>query len=330
MAEETPTAPATDNPPANQTADTGGASGAPSDSGGREAPKPNGAATLAEGGGEPDKPVQAPAQFPENWREIMAGGDAKELARLKRFNSPNNVWKMVRGIEAKMSSGELLRAKPEGDPSDPAVKQALEEWRGQIGIPEKPEGYLEKLPNGLVIGDDDKPLVESFLADMHSADAPPPYVHKALEWYYANQEKMVEERSNADKANRAQVEDELRSEWGSEYRAHLNNIHALFGQHGSKELLNEFFAARMADGRPLGDHPGVLKFLAAVANELNPHGTITPVEGQTPSETIDSELANIQKLMADNRSEYWTNPGMQQRYRELLDVKDRYQQRKAS
>ncbi len=116
--------------------------------------------------------------WPENWRELIAGDDKKELQYLQRFSAPADYHKS--GVEArkKISAGEF--AKPLAKDAKPEEVQA---WRQANGIPEKPEGYFEKLPNGLVIGEDDKELFASFATDMHALHAPPAMIHKAVEWY---------------------------------------------------------------------------------------------------------------------------------------------------
>lgn len=301
------------------------------------APATNGAAapatespTLGEAGGGEDKEQAVPANWPANWREIMAGGDEKAIAKLSRYASPANVFKAYRAMEQKMSSGELLRSKPTGDPNDPAVKQALTEWRAQAGIPEKPEGYLEKIPSGLVIGEQDKPMVESFIKEMHSADVPPAIAHKALQWYYQTQEQALEQRYESDKINRQQNEDALRSEWGPEFRSNLNAIHSLFDTYGNKEILNNLFTARLADGSPLGDNPDILRFLSGVAREINPSGTIVPIEGRSASETIKTEMQGLEAKMADRHSDYWKGPSaanLQARYRELIELQQKFDRR---
>ena len=287
-----------------------------------------GAATIIDGGGSLDaaEPGATPATWPANWRDIAAGGDAKTLGYLNRYASPVNVVKALMATRQKISTGELLRTKPDGED-----ETALNEWRAQAGVPEKPEGYLEKLPDGLIIGEDDKPNVESFLTRMHAADAPPALVHEALGWYYATQEKQAAERAEADRANRAKNEDALRSEWGPEYRPNLNAVHALIDSHGSADVKEKLFGARLADGTPLGDDPHLLRFLAGVSREINPHGTVTPGAGQTPLQGIESEIGALELEMKDTKGKapdgYWRNETKQKRLRDLYDMRERHKGR---
>jgi len=298
-------------------------SGAPAGGGG--APEPT---AIGEGGdlGPEGEPQAIPANWPGNWREIMAGGDAKALQRLNRYASPANVWKALQASGAKISSGELLRAKPDG-----TDEQALNEWRAQAGVPEKPEGYLEKLPDGLVIGEQDQGLVDSFIADMHAADTPPALVHKALSWYYGNQEKMTQQLDAADKQNKATAEDTLHADWGPEYRPNINGVLNLVAAHGAEGLIERMVGARTLDGHKLGNDPEFWKLMVALNREVNPHGTVVPTAGQTAAQTIKSEIADLEAKSADTRGPYWNGPqaeAMQARLRELYDMESR-QQRKA-
>ena len=271
----------------------------------------------------------APAAFPENWREIMAGDDQKALSYFRRYNNPVNVGKALLGLRSKMDAGEIVRSKPEGDEKDPKFVEALNEWRAQAGVPEAPEGYLEKVPDGLVIGEDDKPHVESFIKDMHGADAPPSYVHKALQWYAQVKEQNAQARAEADKTHRAKAEDHLRTEWGHEYRSNINGIRSMFATYGNEALLDRFFSARMSDGTPLGDDPDTLKFLAAMDRQVNPYGAVPPPES-APGKALTSEKDQIRKMMADNNSDYYRGPrdatgetAMQRRYREIIEMEQK-------
>ena len=303
------------------------------------APKPNGAVAepvsdqpLALGGGEAEKVVPPAQMTAENWRDVMAGGDAKTVQYLSRYASPANVAKALLAMRQKMDAGEIIRSKPEGDPNDPAIKQALNEWRAQANVPQTPEGYLEKVPDGLVFGEADKPILTDFLKDMHGKDAPPAYVHAALQWYKAREQQTIADRAEADKQGRTQSEDALRSKWGPDYRGNMNGAASLFTTYGSKDLATRFFSARMADGTPLGDDPATLEMLVAISRELNPSGTVVPAPGQTTMQSITSELAQLRIEMSDTKGkqyDYWKNEAKQARFRELVQVEEKIKSRAA-
>ena len=267
--------------------------------------------------------------WPANWRDIMAGGDDKSLRRLNRFANPVNLYKSWASAQQKIGSGELLRSKPQGEE---VTDEQLNQWRGEAGIPSTPEGYLEKLPGGLVIGEHDQPIVDDFIKAMHDADSPPEYVHQALQWHYAYQDKMEAERAQLDADIHVKAEDELRADYGPEYTPNLNNVRNMFDTYGAPGLLEEFFSARMADGTLLGDHVGVLRLFVDLSREINPVGFVSPAEGKTAVETIAEEKRQLEALMADDHSAYWKGPEAkvkQARYRELLEMEERYNSRAA-
>ena len=260
----------------------------------------------------------------------MAGGDAKALQYFNRYASPGNVGKALLAIRGKMDAGEIVRSKPDGED-----EVALNEWRAQAGIPATPEGYLEKLPNGLVIGEDDKGLADDFLKTMHDSDAPPGYVHKALEWHQALKERLAVERAEADKNTRAQSEDTLRSKWGPEYRANLTAADALLKTLAPEGVRDKFYSARTADGVAFGDDPEVLEFLVSIAREINPHGSVVPVGGAAGA-AMTTEMESIRAAMADSNSAYYRGPrdangetAMSKRYQELIAIQQRGQGRAA-
>lgn len=248
----------------------------------------------------------------------MSGGNAETRKWLDRFASPHNVTKAALEARRKIGSGEYLKARPEVDGTTPEGKAALDEWRAQAGIPKSHEEYL---PKDFKIDDDAKPGVDSFLKKMHEADAPPTAVKAALEWrnaFLAEQAAQIAER---DRANVAKAEDELRDEWGGDYRGNLTGIHTLLDSHGAKGLKEKFLGARYPDGTRFGDDPDTLRFLEAVSREINPQGTIAPVGGSDLGKSLDKEISDIEATMGTDA--YWKDAGKQERYRELLTIKNK-------
>lgn len=273
--------------------------------------------SLLEGGGD-DKAVTTPADWPEDWRAKMAADD-KEAKLLDRYKSPKDVMKALREAQTKISSGQLKAALP-----DDATEEQIAAYRKDNGIPEKPDGYLEALPSGLVIGDDDKPMVESFLASAHGKNASPEVVASALEWYYQTQEDQAAAKADADKAYRQESVESLRAEWGGEYKSNLNSAlnfldTAPVADDGTpfKDML---LGARLADGTAFGDNPVALRWLADLAAEKNPAGYVSPGDGGSQVESVKAEIASIEKVMREDRAAYNKDTKMQERLRVLYDA----------
>ena len=258
-----------------------------------------------------------------DWRKEMAGEDADLAKQLERFTDPKLFATSWREAQQRIRSGELLKPLPEN-----ATPEQLAAYRQEHGIPEKPEGYLEKLPDGLVIGENDKPIFESFVKGLHDLNADPKLAHYAVKWYNDFQEEQAAKVSEADTTHRAEVEDALRPEWGNDYRANVNHIKSFLGTlpDGVGELIAN---ARNGEGRALLNDPKVLKALAQVARELNPAHTIVPGTSGNQTEAVADEISKIEKLMRTNRAEYNRDTKMQARLRDLYSARERLKTRAA-
>jgi hypothetical protein len=263
----------------------------------------------------------APA-WRDDWRTVMAAGDDKELKRLERFKSPQDVHRSMRELEKKLSSGKLKE-----DLSADATPEQLAAFRKANGIPEKPDGYLEKLPDGLVIGADDKPMVESLLGRIHGKNPDPAVVSEMLGWYYDQKEAMASAQSEADKAYERTATDALREEWGGEYRGNLNSINSMLASEPAADdgtpLAGLLMGARLADGTLLGNNPATLRWLARIADERNPAGFVAPGVGGSQIETIESEINSIKDKMRTDRASYDRDASMQKRYQTLISARDK-------
>jgi hypothetical protein len=263
--------------------------------------------------------------WPDDWRIKLAGKDEKLAKRLDRFASPEGVWKSFRAMEQRLSSGELKKAL--GKDASPEEVAA---WRKDAGIPEKPEDYDLKFDNGLVIGKADKPLVAEFLKSMHGENATPGQVKAGIAAYYRIQEQAQATRAEQDAQARATAEDDLRAEWGVDYRRNVGMVQALLNT--IPDGVRDHFAnARLADGTPLFSHPDMLRYFVGIQREINPAASVVPNSNQ-PAQAIDAEIAGLKAMMQDQHSEYWKGPkadGHQERYRQLLTAKERMGNRAA-
>ncbi len=229
----------------------------------------------------------------------------------------------------RVASGELAKPLPE----NPTPEQ-LTEYRKAHGIPEKAEGYWEALPKDLKIEEGDKEIIAPYLPIMHELNLSPAQASKLIAFRQQEMERQVDERQAADVALRTQTEDELRNEWGGEYRAHVNNIkgflRANFGEEGMDEVMN----ARTPSGDPLLGSPAVLRALAqlAVANGGG-NVTITTADGGLMDQKgVQGRLDEIVNLMKDDSSEYWKGPkaeSLQAEYRRLITAQQQMKSRAA-
>lgn len=255
--------------------------------------------------------------WPEDWRDKLAKGDEKVRKRLDRFQSPADVLKSWQSLEQKLSSGDVKSKLP-----DNATEEQIAAYRKDNGIPEKPEGYLDNLPNGLVIGDDDRDLVGSYVERVHGKNADPAVVAETLDWYYKTQEDQIAAQAEADSQNLASGEDEMRAEWGAEFRQNQNAIKS-FGSTLPDGLFDTMLQARDPEGRILGHNPDFMRAFARLANDANPAGFVSPGAGGSQAQSLKDEIASIEKVMQTDRATYNKDTKMQERLRVLYDAEEK-------
>lgn len=284
------------------------------------------AAPAADPAAPPADPAPTAGDWPEDWRQKYAAGDEKIMKRLERYGSPKAAIDALFAAQAKISSGELKTAlKPDATPEE------LASWRVDNGIPEKPEDYELGLPNGLVIGEADKPIVDDFLKAAHEANLHPNQVNQALGWYFDKQEQAFAEQAARDEEARIRAEDTLREEFGPEYRRNLE-IARNFLRGAPESVREKLETGRAADGTPLGNDPDLIRWMVGLSREMNPLATVVPGSGTNAAQAVESELSNLRQMMGDRTSAYWKGPDaakMQARYRELVSALDKTKARAA-
>jgi hypothetical protein len=271
-------------------------------------------------------PPSEPAKgyWPDDWRQRIAGTDEKLLKRLERFVEPADVVKSWRELEAQRDSGKLRPARPGAD----AKPEDIAAWRKENGIPEKPDDYKLELPSGLVPGEEDKPLLASFLADALEADLTSAQASRVADWYYKTLDASHKAREEQDSAVRRQTEDVLRQDWGGDYRPNTSIANQTLAEtYGT--FAEQLVAARLPDGTLLGDHPEFIRGNAKLGRELNPAHTIVPGDSATAAKRLADEKAAIEDRMSKDYPGYMKDAAARKRYGEILAAEEKLKARAA-
>lgn len=265
-----------------------------------------------------DPPAGDPPSPPaDDWRARLSGGDDKLLGYLARVPSEKALVERVKRHEDDIKAGKYLRPLPE-NPTDEEVAA----HRKAQGVPDKVEDYMTSLPDGLVVGEADKPFVDQFLTNMHGAGATPPLVNAALETYYGIvEEQAAAESQAANEAKNASIE-VLREEWGADYKRNLNVMTAHLDTL-PPAVAEAFKFGKGADGLPLGYNADVLKWLTAQALDSNPLATVVPGAGANQASAIADEIKTIESFMRTNATEYFKDDAKQARLRELYEAREK-------
>jgi hypothetical protein len=262
-------------------------------------------------------------KWSENWRTEWSGGDEKIAKQLERLSDPTALVKSYAEASNKIRSGDL--AKPL--PKDATPEQAAE-WRKGNGYPETPDGFLE-FGDGLVIGEDDKPLWGDVAKLAYEATSVPELMKLLPKWYYGMQNDQIQTQTAADGQSKTELETKLRETWGTDFTAN-SNVYANFLAGAPKEVNEALTQARDAEGNFILYRPEVVSWLVAQAREINPAGHIVPNSGDSGVQSIEGEIATIEKFMRTNRTEYNKDERMQARARQLYEARAKLQKRGAA
>lgn len=155
---------------------------------------------------------------------------------------------------------------------------------------------------------------------LHAKNAPPEYAHAAIEWYNNFAEQQQDQISQMDLQQSTEANDQLRTDWGPDYRANINLVNGLVASTFGKEAAEQILNGRYQDGRAFMNDPNVLKGLAALARVTNP---VMEMGGDsiTAQQSLNDEIKDLEKFMKEHRTEYNNDVAKQDRLRSLYDIR---------
>lgn len=270
---------------------------------------------LDDAGKEVEEKVAHPADWPADWREKLAGEDAKFLAHLKRYTSPANYAKAGFDAQNKIRSGEFKRPL-DNDASD----EEKAAWRKENGIPETPEKYVETIDLGeFVPGEAEKPLINDFAKVAHSLNLPPVAVSKVMQWYYGNQEKAQVEQSQIDAQFKQDSLVELRTELGQEFRQSMTGVvNFLEGMPALKSAV----MGRGPDGHVIINNPAVARELMALSKNQNPYAGLVPAGEKDQAKGAADRLKEIINIYATDPVKY-QREGLEAEHMRLVEAQSK-------
>ena len=142
----------------------------------------------------------------KDWRADLAGDDGKFLTTLQRFSEPADMGKSYRESQEMIRSGKLKEL-----PGEESTDEDIAAYREANGIPAEAAGYLENLPEGVVIGEEDKEIFEDFMGVLHGQHVAPGVAHSVIGWYNEFAEKEQEAQRELDGTQSQEANDQLRN-----------------------------------------------------------------------------------------------------------------------
>lgn len=262
-----------------------------------------------------DKTVVAPADFPEDWRDKMAGDDKELRKALDRYKSPADVAKANRDAQVKLRSGKPAADEPMPDAEKEPEK--AKEWRQARGIPDDPTGY--EVPDAVksLVTDADKPKLAEFTEEMHKLGMPKSAVGPVMEWYFKNDAANREAIATADRADASEVEETLRSEYGAEFRPNVT-LAKRFAEEITPGL--NWFSARLPDGRLLGNVPEFVKALANLGSQE--YGDVAFAGGEASNRTM-ARKEELEAMLENDPTAYFANPKYSKELESIIEAEQK-------
>lgn len=258
-----------------------------------------------------DKDVSVQADWPTDWKEKFAEEDPELKKWADRFGSVKDALQSGFEAQKKLRSGKKEHSDfpADGTPEEQA------QFRKDNGVPEKPEDYKLELSDGMIVGDNDRPYVDAMSKTFHEMNLPDTQVSKILDGYFKMQEEARTEISEHSRTVAAETVDELRQEYGADYRANLSKSKAYFNETFGEELASLIMNSQSEDGVPLGNNLEFNRKLVSMAHEKYPAGVITP-NTSNPLQSINDEIATLEARMGTQ--EWASDKKSQDRYVALV------------
>lgn len=259
----------------------------------------------------------------DDWRSRMTAGSTnheKELKQLERYESPEQVWRKARELEQRLSSGDLR-----SNLAKEATPEEVTRWRQENGIPSKPEEYKIELPAGQQTLKEDDEFLKAFLNSAHGANFTQQQVSAAVNSFYSEVTRQQQFMAESDKRVTAETDEKLRQEWGADYRPNKAMAEALLAR-APQGFREKFMNGYLNDRTPISGSPEAWKWLVQMEREINPMATVLPGAGGDVGKTVDAELNDLKKEMANSNSGYWKGSdadSKQARYRDLITAQDK-------
>lgn len=267
-------------------------------------------------GNDDERKVVVQAEWPDDWRAKMAGENEKAAKILERYGDPAKVAEALLAAQQKISSGEYKKAVTED-----STEEEKAAARAEAGVPEEWSGY--DIPEDLETiafeqGTED-PMLQSFLERMHKAGASKDMVAEALRSVDALTREQQQQQIEQDKSYRVENEDRLRAQWGDEFRPRVSLYDRVLKDADGpipRPVAEAIMTARDASGNRLVNNAQFAEFLVDLGVSHYGDGALISGE-QARAQT--SRLEEIRQVMKTDMNRYWSDPKMQEDYRQLLE-----------
>lgn len=233
-------------------------------------------------------PPPAAGAAPQDWRASLPP-DIRDAPTMGRFDAPEKLAKSYLELESLVGRKGLI---PPTDKDGPEVHAR---FRAALGVPEKPEGYDLKAPEGLPDGLWSDDAAQGYAALAHKHGLTPAQAQGLAAEFMAMQAQAMPNPGEAMKA----AETTLRQEWGAAYGAKVEHANRALRQFGGEDLVDLMAATG------LGNDPRVVKMMAAIGEAMAEDTPAGMGQGRSGVLTPNEAREEITRIMGDREGAYW-------------------------
>lgn len=242
---------------------------------------------------------------------------SKREEYVSRFKTPENALESL--INAQAEIGRLNNALHNKKINNESSQEEIENYRKNNNIPKEAEGYEYATPEGMIIGDDDKDVINSFKEIAHDSNIPQEAFEKIVNFHYDNLQKQDALEREMFKQQSITASEILQKELKGDFDRSIEHLTSFlknkFGD--NKEIIDNAIGG---DGVPLLSNPSVIRQLMNIANELDPVARVMPI-GQRSVSSLNNEKLELESKMGTD--EWLKNPKLATRLYEIYDAESK-------
>lgn len=147
-------------------------------------------------------------------------------------------------------------------PGKNATPEQIAEYHKKLGVPDKPDAYEHKLPEGLKPEQLDTALLTTWKERLHKAGIPKTAAEQIINQYLEDNAGQINAQETARIESDKQNDLSVREKWGDKYDENSNFARHALEQLGTPEL------AQFFDQSGLGNHPELVEFFAKAGRAI--------------------------------------------------------------
>jgi len=235
-------------------------------------------------------PATAPAEQSSSWKNSISEEFRKDPS-IEKFTEIDALAKSYINATRMIGQDKIVI------PTKNSTQEAWDEAYEKLGRPESPDKYNLKVESDVVNMDEN--AIKSFAEQSHKLGLNNKQAEGILDFYKNNMEGSAQQSKIDTETAQAQSEQELRSEWGRDFDAKVQQAGAIAKANINPEVLD----MTLSNGIRLGDHPEVIKGFAKIAGMMS-EDKIVSTESENVNSVADIE-SEISSITNDTNGPYW-------------------------